>query len=414
MSVICISKIDEFFQVLQQSELLDAQQLKKWKSRNDLPNEAKLLAKQMVVEGDITLFQGNQLLQGRHRGFRLGDYTILNLLSEGSKDAVYLAKHHTMNRRVAIKVIKLNEANCESTRQRFFREARITALLDHANIVKVFDFIDENGQHCLVMEYVEGTKLREMIDRQGHLPYKEALDYIRQAALGLQHAHDQGIIHRNINPSNLLRDGHNIVKILDMGHSRFTDDDVMNVTKLYTAQSMVGSVDYIAPEQVLGDKLDARCDIYSLGATLYALLAGRPPFQGNSLQVMMAHQVEKAPAISSSQQNMPAVVNTIIDKMMAKQPDDRYQSCLELIDAVDAVLKPATQKKASPKSTARKTVPPLPPAAVQRTPSKPQKLELVIEPVREKPKPNRMPLYIIGAAMAGLLGAVLVVYFMTK
>ena len=160
MSVTCISKIDEFFQVLKQSELLDAKQLKKWKNRNDLPNEAKLLAKQMVVEGDITLFQGNQLLQGRHRGFRLGDYTILNLLSEGSKDAVYLAKHHTMNRRVAIKVIKLNEANCESTRQRFFREARITALLDHANIVKVFDFIDENGQHCLVMEYVEGTKLR--------------------------------------------------------------------------------------------------------------------------------------------------------------------------------------------------------------------------------------------------------------
>lgn len=188
----------------------------------------------------------------------------------------------------------------------------------------------------------------------------------------------------------------------------------MNVTKLYTAQSMVGSVDYISPEQVLGEKLDARCDIYSLGATLYALLAGRPPFQGNSLQVMLAHQVEKPPAISASQQNMPAVVNTIIDRMMAKKPEDRFQSCLEVIEAIEAVLKTGTQKRPTPKSTTRKTVPPLPPAPVQRTPSKPQKLELVLEPVQEKPKPNRMPLYLAGAALAGLLGAVLVGYFMMK
>nr|HMP17282.1 protein kinase [Gemmatales bacterium] len=151
MSVTCISNVDEFFQVVQLSELLDAKQLQKWKERTNLPAEAKLVARQMVLEGAITLFQGNQLLQGRHRGFRLGDYTILNLLSEGSKDAVYLARHTTMKRQVAIKVIKLNEANCETTRQRFFREARITALLDHPNIVKVFDFIEENGQQCLVM-----------------------------------------------------------------------------------------------------------------------------------------------------------------------------------------------------------------------------------------------------------------------
>lgn len=411
MSVTCISNISDFFQVLQQSELLDSKLLKKWKNRSDLPSEAKLLAKQMVMEGDITLFQGNQLLQGRHRGFRLGDYTILNLLTEGNKDAVYLARHHTMNRKVAIKVIKLNEANCDSTRQRFFREARITALLDHTNIVKVFDFIEENGQHCLVMEYVEGTKLREMIERNGHVPYRDALDYVRQAATGLQHAHDQGIIHRNINPSNLLRDGHGIVKILDMGHSRFTDDDVMNVTKLYTAQSMVGSVDYIAPEQVLGDKLDARCDIYSLGATLYALLAGRPPFQGNSLQVMMAHQVEKPPSISSSQQNMPAAVNLIIDKMMAKKPDDRFQSCLEVIDAIESVLKSGTQKRPPLKSTPSKTIPPI---STSPAPVHPRKLEIVLEPVRKKEKqPNRLPLY-IGIGVSAAIGVLLGIYFMMK
>lgn len=337
MTETCMTDVEQFLDVVQQSGLLEAEELQSFRARRDLARDARGVATQMVREGILTKYQGNRLLEGKHHGFVVGTYKILQLLIEGKKDAIFLAWHGAMNRHVALKIIKQNQSDCKLTRQRFMREAQITASLNHAHIVKLFDIVEENGLHYLIMEYVEGSTLQQLVDQNGPMPVHQAVEYIRQAALGLNHAHQCSIIHRDIKPSNLILSNKGLVKILDMGHSRFSDDEKMNITEMYNPTAVVGTVDYFAPELAIGEEYTVCCDIYSLGATLFTLIAGRQPFQGTSYQILMSHQIDDVPALADFQPGVSARVQALVNKMMAKNPKSRFQSAQEVIDALTAL-----------------------------------------------------------------------------
>ncbi len=223
-------------------------------------------------------------------------YRVVAALGAGGMGTVYRAEHRLMDRPVALKVIRGDLLGNEAMVERFRREVKAAArLASHPNIVAAYDAEQAGETHMLVMEFIEGTDLARVVDRRGPLPVGEACEYTREAALGLQHAFEDGMVHRDIKPQNLMRTTRGQVKILDFGLARFASEVVSQGG--LTAEGMVlGSADYIAPEQIHDPHAaDIRADIYSLGCTLYFLLAGRPPFaDGSLIQKLMAHS-EKTP-----------------------------------------------------------------------------------------------------------------------
>jgi serine/threonine protein kinase len=215
--------------------------------------------------------------------------------------------------------------------------------LDHANIVPLLDASEENGTHFLVMEYVEGCDLAELVEKKGHLPVPVACDYIWQAAQGLQHAHERGLVHRDIKPANFLvtADG-SLVKIMDLGVARFLqrDDQDLPMEELTVTGAVMGTPAYLAPEQARDSRqADIRSDIYSLGCTFYHLLAGEPPFHGVSLaELILCHQFEDPAPIEQKRPEVPAELAKILRKMMAKKPEDRFQTPAEVADAVRPLI----------------------------------------------------------------------------
>jgi eukaryotic-like serine/threonine-protein kinase len=326
--------VRSFFGSLRKSGLLQEHEVLAWQARRSLPDDPQMITRLMVRERALTAFQAEQLLQGNEFNFIVGSYRILDQLGFGSKGTLYLAEHRAMQRQVALKLLHQDKAQSRISLERFYREGRVTASLNHPNIVKLYDFTEEGDQPCLMMEYVEGQTLQQMLNTTGQFNYEKAIGYIRQAAAGLKHAHSKGVIHRDIKPSNLMLDKYGTIKILDMGHSRFTDEEEMNITKMYAPKSVVGTVDYVAPEQALGEQVDSRCDIYSLGATLFTLIAGRPPFVGNAYQMLMAHQMQDPPPVTQFNNTCPAAIVPIIARMMAKNPAARYQTAQEVIQAL--------------------------------------------------------------------------------
>jgi len=338
----------EFCKALRRSELLDESQISLWQERAPHGADARVVAAQMIKAGLITLFQGNRLLEGKTRGFIIGPYRILDLMNEGNKDAVYLAEHRDLGRRVTIKVLKQNVDQSQGNRERLMREARITATLDHPNIVKLFDFLDENGKQYLVMEHVPGRTLKAILNEEGPLAIPRALEYARHIAIGLQHAHAQGIMHRDIKPSSIILDDKGVIKILDMGHCRFSDEQQMNITKMYDPTRVAGTVEYIAPEQAIGEQYDARCDLYSLGATLYTLITGEPPFHGTSYQILMAHQMDDVPDMKQFQPKVTPALQAFVNKLMSKNPQQRHQSPEEVIQAIQRLQGTGVKLKVPP------------------------------------------------------------------
>lgn len=293
------------------------------------------LAEELVQAGLLTRWQSEKLLEGRHRGFFLDKYKLLDHLGSGGMSSVYLAEHVLMNRRVAIKVLPKERVNDSSYLARFRREARAAAALDHPNIVRAYDIGNEGNIHFLVMEYVEGRDLQAIVREQGPLDPVTAAEYIRQAALGLHHAHQAGLIHRDVKPSNLLVDKNGTVKLLDLGLARFTGEEQASLTLAYD-ENVLGTADYLAPEQAINSHaVDARADIYSLGCTLYYLLTGHPPFaEGTLPQRLMAHQKHPPPSIKKQRPDVPDDLIRICMRMMAKKPAARYQSMLEVADTL--------------------------------------------------------------------------------
>jgi eukaryotic-like serine/threonine-protein kinase len=302
-------------------------------------DETQRLVNHLIEQKLITSWQSDQLLKGKHKGFFLGKYKLLGHLGTGGMSSVYLAEHLLMQRRVAIKVLPQSRVEDTSYLARFRREAQAAAALDHKNIVRAYDIDNEGKHHYIVMEYVEGRDMQNVVKAEGPLEYNRAADYIRQAAEGLQHAHEANLIHRDIKPANLLVDHKGVVKVLDMGLARFTDETTTSLTIAHD-ENVLGTADYLAPEQAKNShSVDYRADIYSLGCTLYYLLTGHPPFRDGTLaERILKHQKEAPPSILIDRPDAPKELIEVCTRMMAKQPSARFQSAGEVASTLAAWL----------------------------------------------------------------------------
>jgi serine/threonine protein kinase len=285
------------------------------------------LADLMLAENLITRWQADKLLAGKHKGFRLGKYKLLGQIGKGGMSSVYLAEHEMMRRRVAIKVLPISRVNDSSYLERFRLEARAVAKLDDPNIVRAYDIDNEGQIHYIVMEYVDGQDLHQIVVANGPLDYDTAADYIAQVANGLQHAHEMGLVHRDIKPANCLVDRHSTVKLLDMGLAKLTEDDQASLT-MANEENVLGTADYLAPEQALNShEADSRSDIYSLGCTLYFLLTGNPPFpEGSISERLLKHQTARPDSIFKARPDAPPSLVEFCESMMSKKPIDRPQT----------------------------------------------------------------------------------------
>ncbi|HWB12107.1 MAG TPA: protein kinase [Pirellulales bacterium] len=333
--------VSTFLETVERSGLVERSQLARTlsdlerDSGAEAANDSLVVANHLGRVGLITDWQRKRLLEGRAAGFFLGKYRLLDHLGTGGMSSVFLAEHPLMRRRVAIKVLPKNRVNDSSYLARFHREARAVASLDHPNIVRAFDVDNDGDVHYLVMEYIEGHDLKSVVDRDGPLSYRTAADYMRQAADGLAHAHEAGLVHRDVKPANLLIDAKQVVKLLDMGLARTSDEIDASLTKDHD-ERMLGTVDYLAPEQALDSHLvDPRADLYSLGCTLYFALTGHPPFPDGTLaQRILMHQTKEPADIALKRPDVPASLVAICRRMMAKSPSGRYQSATEASQAL--------------------------------------------------------------------------------
>jgi serine/threonine protein kinase/tetratricopeptide (TPR) repeat protein len=289
-------------------------------------------------------------------GTRMGPYELMSLVGAGGMGEVYRARDTRLGRVVALKLIRSNLLVEAQARRRFHSEARAVAGLSHRNIVALFDIGEFQGNDFLVMEYVEGRTLKELIKPEG-LPLNDVVHYGTQIANALTAAHAAGIIHRDIKPANIMITPQSEVKILDFGLAKPavpTSDQAGEETQQSTTPGMiVGTVAYMSPEQTRGMALDGRSDIFSLGCVLYEAATGRSPFQGLSALAIM-HEIATAEPTAPSKLNvnLPRAFDLIIGRALAKNRDDRYQSCLELAEELDAL-------RTTPQSFARPALMPL-------------------------------------------------------
>ena len=262
-------------------------------------------------------------------------YRVLSVLGAGGMGSVYLAEHRLMERQVALKVIRPDLLDNLALVERFRREVKAAARLAHPNIVAAYDAEQAGGLQMLVMEYVEGADLARVLADRGPLPAAEACHYARQAALGLQHAHERGMVHRDIKPQNLMLTPGGQIKILDFGLARFASE-VAARGGLTTENMILGSADYIAPDQIADPHAaDTRADIYSLGCTLYHLLAGAPPYPaGTLIQKLSAHAERPPRPLAEARPDLPPGLPAVVARMMAKDPADRYQDPAEVAAAL--------------------------------------------------------------------------------
>jgi serine/threonine-protein kinase len=264
-------------------------------------------------------------------------FQVLSKLGQGAMAVVFKAKQLSLDRIVAIKVLPKRLSENPEFVERFYREGRAAARLNHANIVQAYDVGESGGYHYFVMEYIDGKTIYDVIAEGKPIPEKDAIRVIIQCASSLQHAHDQGLIHRDVKPKNLMLTKSGDVKLADMGLAREVGD---YVTATAEAGRAYGTPYYISPEQIRGEiNIDARADIYGLGATYYHMVTGRVPFDGTTPSAVM-HKHLKEPLIPPDHLNksLSAGVGEIIEVMMAKNPDDRYPSMAELIADLQAVL----------------------------------------------------------------------------
>lgn len=379
---------NELLSFLVKNQTLSSSQVEALSKESQLFSSTVQLCTHLTSRGWLTPYQQTQILSGQQERLLLGPYRILEPLGEGGMGLVFKAKQVKLDRLVALKIIRpqILAARPEIL-SRFNREARAIAQLNHPNIVILFDADEFEGTHYIAMEYVEGQTLETLVRAGGPMGFKQSCDYIRQAALGLQHAYEVGLVHRDIKPSNILVAQKNNteagsssaklrrpalitihqkeqvlathlssptkllgswgqIKILDMGLARLTDgpeeDNAprSDVTPLTRAGALLGTPDFIAPEQARdARKVDIRADIYSLGCTLYYLLTGRPPFAGGTdVQKLLRHVNEKPYPIEELRPGIPTALSQILNKMLEKKPEDRFQIPAVLANALEAII----------------------------------------------------------------------------
>ncbi|MGB4709821.1 MAG: SUMF1/EgtB/PvdO family nonheme iron enzyme [Fuerstiella sp.] len=274
-------------------------------------------------------------------------YEILGLIGKGGMGDVYQARHRKMERTVALKVINRGLIRKAEAIDRFHREVKAAAQLSHSNIVTAYDADHAGDFHFMVMEFVDGVDLSQTVKVRGALPIAEASDYVRQAAIGLQHAHERGMVHRDIKPHNLMVTADGTVKILDFGlaslapeASEANDSDPAR-SDLTAAGAIMGTPDFISPEQAKDARqVDIRSDIYSLGATFYYLLSGRVPFDdGSVMHKLKSHAQIEPESLATLRDDMPEELLAIVTRMMAKNPDERYLTPSEVANALEEFLR---------------------------------------------------------------------------
>ena len=274
-------------------------------------------------------------------GLRLGEYQILRKLGRGGMADVYAARHLSLGREVAIKVLRSDYARDKDYISRFRREARAAAKLNHANIVQVYDVGDVEGNHFIAQELVDGSNLREIIQNQGPIDTDEAIEILISVAAALDAASAKGIIHRDIKPENIMRSMDGIIKVADFGLARLVDNAGADETKAQLTQIglTMGTPRYMSPEQAQGKVADVRSDLYSLGVSMYHLLAGRPPFEADeplALAVMHLHETPTPLDRARRKNDLPEWLIAVVSRLINKVPADRFQSPSELIAAVQS------------------------------------------------------------------------------
>ena len=336
----------------------------------------KELTEHLIESGIITQWHADKLLAGKYKGFFLDKYKLLGHLGTGGMSSVYLAESKSTGKKRAIKVLPKKKVSDKSYLDRFYREGKAAASLNHPNIVRVYDINNVGDTHYMVMEYVRGKDLYEYVRDDGALPIDDAVDAIYQSAEGLLHAHEKGMVHRDIKPANLLKTDGGAIKILDLGLALFNTEGEESLTVLYN-EKVMGTADYLSPEQAVNShEVDHRADIYSLGCTLYFLVTGRPPYnKGTLAQRIAMHQSKEPDNILESREDCPQGLIDICTKMMRKNPLDRFEDCNQVMSALK-------EFRDSPDTFSLDLPPPTP--AVEKDP--PAAKEVETKPVAADPK----------------------------
>lgn len=377
------------------SQVLDAAQCDEVRRLQADAENPRELAQMLLQRDWLTAFQINQIFQGKGAALTLGPYVLLERVGEGGMGQVYRARQKLLNRIVALKVIRKECLSNPKVTLRFLREIRAAGQLSHPHIVRAYDADQVDGTYYIAMEFIDGVDLAKMVKDNGPLPVRQACEYIRQAALGLQHAFERDMVHRDIKPANILvtkavssdrrrssgavlrpfellakhpssgmikrldpalHYPFGIVKILDMGLARstsvYTNDIATNLTQV---GCVMGTPEFIAPEQARDSHTsDIRADLYSLGCTLYFLLTGQPPFPDGTLtEKLLQHQfneadpvdvvrsaalVERAAPVAVTPDRVPAAVDALLRKLLAKDPDERFQTPNELAAELQTIV----------------------------------------------------------------------------
>src|SRR5262245_56299164 len=358
---------EEFLRNLSDSGLFSQEEMKAALAALPGPQAAdgEAVARRLIAAGKLTPFQAAAVRDRHFEELVIGNYQVLDRLGVGGMGTVYKARHRRMKRVVAIKVLSRSVGQSEKFVQRFQREVEAVARLSHPNIVMAHDADEAEAGHFLVMEFVNGRDLASAVQERGPLPVPEAVACVLQAARALDYAHGQGIIHRDIKPANLLRDASGVVKVADLGLARFHDTlgrPPEEMSALTQAGTIMGTVDFMPPEQALGlTNIDHRADIYSLGCTLHFLLIGRPPYQGPTLMaILLKHREAAIPSLCQARGEVPAALDQIFRRMVAKKPEERFAGMAEVVHALEALAfgpgpqppsQPAVPQAAAPTPT---------------------------------------------------------------
>jgi serine/threonine-protein kinase len=319
----------------------------KWQEVNErfghrLARDGSLkLAQQLVDEGTLTSFQAAWLLKGKSPVF--GRYDLLERIGRGARGNVYKARHRLMDRIVALKVLSIDSATDGNAVPRFFREMKIVGRLEHPNVVRAIDADIHDGFPYIVMEYLEGDDLERVFVRRGPLPPEEVIEHMAQAARGLAHAHEKGVIHRDVKPTNVFLVSTGVVKLLDLGFGELVGPSGQTGNVFDTDEGVVvGTRDFISPEQITDKPIDARTDLFSLGCTMYHLLTGAFAFPGLTKEHRLVKRIrEPHVPITEVRQGLSDGLVAIVDRLLATRPDDRFASAALVAEALEALVRPA-------------------------------------------------------------------------
>jgi serine/threonine protein kinase len=284
-------------------------------------------------------------------GTEIAGYRVEAFISRGGMAVIYRAHDRRLGRRVALKLLAPELSQDERFQQRFLRESRLAASLDHPNIVPIYEAGEASGLLYIVMRYVEGSDLKALLDREGPLDLARTVSIMRQVGAALDAAHARGLVHRDVKPGNILiasgtgREDPDHVYLTDFGLTKRSS----SLSGQTTTGRFIGTMDYVAPEQIGGKPVDARTDIYSLGCVLYECLVGEPPFdRDDEAALLWAHLVEHAPRVSARRPDLPPGLDAVLDKAMAKAPEDRYGACRDLIGDFRAEMADGAEPPAAP------------------------------------------------------------------